>query len=173
MANQPSVFQMNPLTGTGTPVPKAGGDNHAPTDGSVASWSAITSESFLPGPQPGKDQTFIKTGDQTAKVAEGQNLTEVKKISDTHVTDGKTILKFDKSRETTIKDNDTLTIISGNFSISVDGGKQTVNVKQSSSLEAQKVEITGREEIILKVGGNFIKIDMTGITVFGTLVKIN
>ena len=50
--------------------------------------------------------------------------------------------------------------------------KETVTTEYS--LKANKIIVEGEMEITLKVGGNFIKIDMTGITVQGMpMTKIN
>src|SRR5262249_18059206 len=46
-------------------------------------------------------------------------------------------------------------------------------VKTKSELNAQQIIIEGSQQICLKVGGNFIKIDPSGITIQGTIVRIN
>lgn len=46
-------------------------------------------------------------------------------------------------------------------------------VTKTYDLQAKKVAIAATQEITLSVGGNFIKIDKAGVTVWGTLVKIN
>jgi hypothetical protein len=43
----------------------------------------------------------------------------------------------------------------------------------SYKLDAMTVEITGKTEIKLTVGGSFIKIDPSGVTVFGPMIKLN
>src|SRR5215471_16384811 len=104
------VYSANTLTSTGTAVPAAGSDNHAPTNGSAANWGAITSESFLAGPQPGQEQVLIKTGDQTAKVSQGQRLEDIQKKYWFHVYDGdpEDLLQFDQNRSTAVTLSDTL-----------------------------------------------------------------
>lgn len=164
MADQPPTFGANQLTNTSTAVPKAGGDNHIPIDGSAAAdWKTITANTFLPGPHPGQEQTLIKLGDQTAKVATGEQKHDVQKDATTHVHAGDNNLFYHKNRKTDVHDDDTLTIHQN----------QTINVTEKHKLEAKNVEITGIQQLTLNVGGNYIKIDPSGITIFGTLVKIN
>jgi len=38
---------------------------------------------------------------------------------------------------------------------------------------ATKVTVSANTEIMLKVGGSFVKIDPSGVTIFGPIVKIN
>lgn len=68
MTNQESVFAMNNLTATTTPVPDSGADSHIPIEGSVANWKSITSSSFLKGQEPGQEQVLVKTGDQSIAI---------------------------------------------------------------------------------------------------------
>jgi type VI secretion system secreted protein VgrG len=78
---------------------------------------------------------------------------------------------------------DTLTVHKGDRSVTVSTGKALLTVSKSNrevsvplatyKLDAKTVEISGLQEIKLAVGANSIKIDPTGITIFGTLVKIN
>ncbi|MBO0797212.1 MAG: hypothetical protein J2P31_00155 [Blastocatellia bacterium] len=182
------VYQANTLTTTGTPVPNAGGDNHIPTSGSAASWNSITSNSFLPGPQPGQEQVLIRTGDQTAQVAAGQRQHEVLKNATTHVNDGDNLLFYHQNRNTDITLDDTLTV-HGNRDIGVQG-KQTVtvigeqwvtvvkdhnfncteNVKEHAN---RTITIDAGVELVLQGPGGSIKIDSSGVTIEGVLVKIN
>jgi type VI secretion system secreted protein VgrG len=43
----------------------------------------------------------------------------------------------------------------------------------SVSIDGQKISLTGKQEIVFQVGSNYVKIDPVGVTIFGTLVKIN
>lgn len=84
-----------------------------------------------------------------------------------------------------VKGNGEITI-AGNLSLSV-GGKldrtagavsdsyksQQSSVTAAYELQAAQVKITGMAEITLAVGGSFVKIDPSGVTIFGPLVKIN
>ncbi|MGH6912203.1 MAG: bacteriophage T4 gp5 trimerization domain-containing protein, partial [Geminicoccales bacterium] len=74
----------------------------------------------------------------------------------------------------TVKKNRTADVLEGKDSLTVHKGNREVSVPIATyKLDAKKVEISGLQEIKLAVGPNSIKIDPTGITIFGTLVKIN
>lgn len=190
------VYQADPQTTTGTPVPNPGGDNHIPTSGSAASWSAITSNSFLPGPQPGQEQVLVKMGDQTAQVAAGQRQHDVLKNATTHVNDGDNLLFYHKNRNTDITLDDTLTVhgnreigIQGNQDIGVKGnqtvtviGDQYINVVKTHNVSVtdtineqaiKAINIVAGVELVLQGPGGVIKIDSTGVTIQGVIVKIN
>src|SRR5215468_6714979 len=98
------VYSADTQTGTGTPVPNAGADNHVTTNGSAANWGSITSENFLAGPKPGQEQVLIKIGNQTAKVSQGQRLEEIQKKFSFRVHDGdpEDLLQFDQNRKTAV-----------------------------------------------------------------------
>jgi type VI secretion system secreted protein VgrG len=67
------------------------------------------------------------------------------------------------------------TITSGNDSLEVSQGNQSVAIKmgnQTTKLDLGKAETEALQSIELKVGQNSIKIDQTGITVKGMMVKI-
>jgi type VI secretion system secreted protein VgrG len=78
--------------------------------------------------------------------------------------------------------------ITGNLSLSVTGNQEhavtgnslltvTMNREVSATMnykvEALAVEITGKTAISLTVGGSFVKIDPSGVTIFGPMVKLN
>ena len=70
-------------------------------------------------------------------------------------------------RTTTLEQgNDTLTIKKGDSETVVKLGDHTLDVK------AGKSTVTAAKSIELKVGGNSIKIDQSGITIKGIMVKI-
>lgn len=164
MSNNSSVFAMNNLTNTSTAVPDAGADNHIPTQGSAATWNSITSNGFLAGPKPGQDQSLIRSGDQTGKVVTGQHLSEVQKKSWTHTYDADDVREFDQNRDVTITKNEKLTII-GDRTIQVNK-----NIDESGKLN---VKIKAGVELTLEGPGGSIKIDASGVTIQGVLVKIN
>src|SRR5688572_33376785 len=97
--------------------------NHISITGSKANWSAINSDTFLGGPQPGQDQVLINSGNQTVKVAAGQSLNDIQKMSRTHVHDEDEVDQRDQSRQLTITKDDKLTV----------NGSRTVNVNQHLS----------------------------------------
>ena len=105
--------------------------------------------------------------------------------SDHHIKVAKASKESLKSRDLTIDKDEAIKIGGG------DGGNGTLSfivekdvaeafksnhkeaVAKTFTLEAQKIVIEPGMEITLKVGGNFVKIDPAGITVQGSLVKIN
>ncbi len=100
--------------------------------------------------EEGNDTHTVKKGDQTIKVSTGKQTITVKADQSTTIESG--------NRSVTIQQgNDTLGVKMGNISIKADAGSITVQAMQ-------KIE--------LKVGGNSIVIDMTGVTIKGTMVKI-
>jgi Gp5-like OB domain-containing protein len=185
----PEVFSETE-TSTSTPVPKAGADNHVPTDGSAASWKDPMKDSFIAGPEPGQEQVLIKVGNQTAKVSEGNRLEEIQKKFSFRVCDGDPddVLQFDQNRTTTVIKSDNLTV-KENQNLTVEqeqnvgvGKNQTVTVKELRKIGAkeineyavEKIHIKAGVELILEgPGGQIIKIDSSGITIQGVIVKVN
>jgi hypothetical protein len=158
--------------------------NHISVAGSKANWSAINSDNFLGGPQPGQDQVLINSGNQTVKVAAGQSLNDIQKMSRTHVHDEDEVDQRDQGRQLTITKDDKLTV----------NGSRTVNVNQHLSEISKKnihiaamaghptplkgppvgqIYIEAGVELSLQGPGGMIKIDKTGVTIQGVLVKIN
>lgn len=88
------------------------------------------------------------------------------------------------NRTTTLEEgNDALTVKKGDYSVDIDKGKRTVNVKaddattvstgnHSLDVSAGKSTVEAAVSIELKVGSNSIKIDQSGITIKGIMVKI-
>lgn len=185
-----SVFGSDTQTNTGTPVPNAGADNHIPTQGSAANWGSITSESFLAGPKPGQEQVLIKVGNQTAKVSEGQRLEEIQKkhwfhVYDTSTEDG--VFEFDQHRKTAVTLSDTLVVGEDQTVTVVRDQKvrvtndQSVSVTNKRNVDARHISEYGKETILINAGtelvlqgpGGSIRIDSTGVTIQGVIVKIN
>jgi hypothetical protein len=185
----PEVFNTKSETSTGTPVPNAGSDNHVPTNGSAANWGSITSENFLAGPSPGQEQVLIKVGDQTARVSEGQRLEDIQKKLSFRVRDGHSEdeLQFDINRTTRVIKSDTLTVgedqkvtVVRDQQVRVTND-QTVSVTNKRNVDARHISEYGKETIYLNAGtelviqgpGGSIRIDSTGVTIQGVIVKIN
>ena len=70
--------------------------------------------------------------------------------------------------------------ITGSHSLQVTGdvievfsGNQSTQISQNLSISAQQVVISAMTGMTLSVGGNFITIDSSGVTIFGTMVNIN
>ena len=96
-----------------------------------------------------------------------------KKDYDVEVKNNQTVLIHKDDTQTVkgkrteeITDNFDTTVKSGNMSTTVSSGNQTTKISAGSQATeaAQKIE--------MKVGGNSITIDMSGITIKGTMVKI-
>ena len=154
----PDIYLKDTQTPTGTPVPAAGADNHIPTNGSAATWGSITSESFLNGPKPGQEQVLVRSGNQTAKVAEGQRLEEIQKRNWLHVYDTATEngdFEFDQHRKTRVTLSDTLTVGEDqkvtvvrdqNVTVTRD---QTVSVTNKRNVDARHISEYGKETIVI------------------------
>jgi type VI secretion system secreted protein VgrG len=100
-----------------------------------------------------KDRTeTVKTGNETITIEKGNRTETVKEGNET--------ITIEKgNREVTISTgNDTLTIKKGNQTVTLNMGKSTTEAKIS---------------IELKVGQSSIKVDQTGVTIQGKVIKIN
>ena len=96
---------------------------------------------------------------------------------DTHnVRKGKQTITIDGDQSLTVKSgNRSAEIRSGNDTLKVSTGNMTVGVSLGNieiKADVGKITVEAMQEITLKVGGNSIKIDMTGVTIKGTMVKI-
>ncbi|HEV2669251.1 MAG TPA: hypothetical protein VG324_30315 [Blastocatellia bacterium] len=183
------VFCKDPKTRTRTPVPEKT-DCRILTNGSSAKWGGtITSEDFLPAPQPGRFQTYVSLGDQTAMIETGQRLEDIQKKFSFRVRDGhaEDELQFDRNRTTSVKECDTLTVgedqketVVRDQEVKV-GNNQTVLVKELRKIAAkeiaefgdEKITIVTRGEIVIQGPGGSITINSKGVTIQGVLVKIN
>jgi hypothetical protein len=183
------IFSKDPQTNTATPVPPPGSDNHIPTNGSAADFGSITTVGFLSGPNPGQEQVLIKVGDQTAMVSEGQRLEDIQKKLSFRVRDGHSEdeLQFDINRTTRVNKTDSLTVGEDQKLTVVRDQKvtitndQTVSVTNKRNVDARHISEYGKETIVINAGvelviqgpGGSIKIDSTGVTIQGVIVKIN
>jgi type VI secretion system secreted protein VgrG len=90
------------------------------------------------------------------------------------VTNDRTINVNGKHTETIVKDT-TITITQGNHSTTLNQGNQSITLdmgNQSTNVSLGKIDMTAMQSITLTVGGNSIKIDQTGVTIQGLMVKI-
>ncbi|HMT09717.1 MAG TPA: type VI secretion system tip protein TssI/VgrG [Pyrinomonadaceae bacterium] len=62
--------------------------------------------------------------------------------------------------------------IKGDLVEEVQGGRQVV-VTGNNEVNARKITLEALEKISLKVGGSFITVDLTGVTISGPIVKVN
>ena len=69
-------------------------------------------------------------------------------------------------------DTDLFEGIKGNVTEGYDGSQSTV-VKSKVEINAREITLEALTGITLKVGGSFVKVDLTGITVQGPMTKIN
>lgn len=98
--------------------------------------------------QEGDHYVTIKKGDEEIKIETGSQLLEI---------------KTDKTQKIEGKHTKTVT---GNDATTVKTGNLTVDVKSG------KITMTAAIEIMLKVGGSSIKIDNSGVTIKGPIIKI-
>jgi len=129
----------------------------------------------------------ITDGNETKKLGKGNQTLEVAGNRETTVKGDHT--ESVKGKQTIGVDGDQKSTIKGNQEADVTGnqtnkvtGKQSSDVTGAIDLES-KQSITGKAtqsitlqanmSIELKVGGNSIKIDPSGVTITGTMVKIN
>ncbi|MFT7596142.1 MAG: type VI secretion system secreted protein VgrG [Paracoccaceae bacterium] len=96
----------------------------------------------------GDHYVTIEKGDEEIKIETGSQLLEIKK---------------DKTQKVEGKHTKTIT---GNDATTVKTGNMTVDVKSG------KITMTAAMEIMLKVGGSSIKIDNSGVTIKGPIIKI-
>ena len=135
----------------------------------------------------GDTSLTISDGDRSQTVASGRSDEYVKSDRGVRV-DGSSAhtVMMDADIEVvtgdlTVKTSAGKTIVEGTGGVSVssplDVSTSATNVKTNGTASVEvsgaKVKITGMAEITLGVGPNFVKIDPTGVTIFGTLVKIN
>ncbi|SMF78578.1 type VI secretion system secreted protein VgrG [Azospirillum oryzae] len=117
----------------------------------------------------GNDSHEVSTGNQSLTVGEGNRTVTVSKGNDTHmVSQGNRTVEVGQG-------NDSLTVGQGNMAIDVKQGDYAlklglgdVSVKASTG----KITMEATTSIELKVGGNSVKIDQSGVTIKGLMVKV-
>ncbi|WP_119459028.1 type VI secretion system tip protein VgrG [Rhodospirillaceae bacterium SYSU D60014] len=109
--------------------------------------------------EEGNEKITIKKGNRTETIEKGNEELTIKTGNRTETIDGNEELTIKKGnrKETIEMGNDTLTIKMGNRAVKLNLGKDSLEAMQS---------------IELKVGQNSIKIDQTGITLKGMMIKI-
>jgi type VI secretion system secreted protein VgrG len=116
------------------------------------------------------DQTITVKNNRTETVQEGDETVTIKQGKRTvTISTGDEILSVDTgNRTTTVKTgNNSTTVSTGNESLTVSVGNYTVKV------DAGAISMEAAQSIELKVAGNSIKIDPSGITISGMMVKIS
>ncbi len=135
----------------------------------------------------GKRVVEIQTGDESLKVTKGNRAVEVTQGNDSHlVKTGNRAVEVTQGNDThTVKSgnrtvevdtgNDWHTIKTGNRAVEVSMGNDTLTIKlgnQSTKLNVGASTTEALQGITLKVGQNSIKIDQTGVTIKGLMVKV-
>lgn len=122
-------------------------------------------------------KTLVLKGDETRDIKEGNRTTTIDKGDETMA------VKTGK-RTTTIKADETLTVESGNVATTIKQGNETHKLDMGNrdtklamgndtlKLDLGKQETEAMQSIELKVGANSIKIDQSGITLKGLMIKI-
>ena len=111
----------------------------------------------------------VKEGNETITVEKGNRLVKIAQGNETlEVSQG--------NRSTTIgQGNETLKVSTGNRNVEVSMGNDALIVKQGNQVtkvDLGKSETEAMQSIEFKVGSNSIKIDQAGITIKGTMVKV-
>ncbi|WP_165232306.1 type VI secretion system Vgr family protein [Aquisphaera insulae] len=116
-----------------------------------------------------KDRTTtLKTGNDTLTITQGNRSATVKQGNDTlEVSQG--------TRSVTVNGNVTEEVKQGNRSVKIAMGNDALTISmgnQTTKLDLGSSSTEAMQSIELKVGQNSIKIDQTGITIQGLMVKI-
>jgi len=115
------------------------------------------------------ERTTTIKADDSETVSEGNQTIAIKKGNQS------TTLDEGNQSTTLTKGNQTVKLESGNQEVTLSQGNQTIKLSmgnQSTKLDLGKATTEAMQGIELKVGGNSIKIDQTGITIKGLMVKI-
>ncbi|GGI68103.1 type VI secretion protein [Polymorphobacter multimanifer] len=152
----------NPLQGIRTNSTKGGGGfNEIRLDD--------TKDSEVFSVQAQKDlKTLVLKGDETRDIKEGKRTTTIKSDETLTIQDG-------NRQETLEKGNDSLDIKQGNRAATLDMGNDKLQLNMGNraiKLDTGKQETEAMQSIELKVGSSSIKIDQTGITIKGIMIKI-
>ena len=116
----------------------------------------------------------LKGSELIAVHAEKDMDTLVENNDTQHVQKNRTINVDGTHTETIVKDT-TIKITEGNHSLTLNQGNQSIQLdvgNQSTNVKLGKIDMTAMQSITLTVGGNSIKIDQTGVTIQGLMVKI-
>ncbi|HEX5127438.1 MAG TPA: type VI secretion system tip protein TssI/VgrG [Rhodocyclaceae bacterium] len=126
----------------------------------------------------GDDTYTVKTGKRTVTVETGDDTHEVKtgkRVVLVDTGDDMTTVKTGKRNVTVETGNDEHIIKTGNRTVEVSLGNDELTVKvgnQTTKVSVGKSSTEALGGIELKVGGNSVKIDQSGVTISGMNVKI-
>lgn len=125
--------------------------------------------------QEGNHYHTITKGDEEFKIESGSQLIEIK-TDKTQKIEGKHEQTITGNYDTTVKSGDQVTSIdSGDQTTTVKSGDQTTTVKLgniTTKASAGKITMTAAQSIELTVGGSSIKIDPSGVTIKGPMIKV-
>jgi len=116
--------------------------------------------------QKGNRSITVSKGNETTTISEGDRSATVTKGNDsTTVSQG--------NRSVTVSaGNDSTTVSKGNHSLAVSAGGSKITTGQAFEVTADtSVKLTATASIELTVGSNSIKIDPSGVTINGTMIK--
>lgn len=129
----------------------------------------------------GHDQTITIDNNRTETVKVDETITIQGNRTETVQKDESVTVQQDRTHTIQGKDtadvtgNATLTVSSGNREVTVSSGNYALTASSGSitvKASAGAITIEAAQSIELKVGGNSVKIDPSGVTVKGTLVKL-
>lgn len=150
---------------------------------STTSGGTSTFSEFSIDDDKGKELVFLHAEkDLTIEVEHDETITidncrvkKVKKDETVEITEKQSI-KVGQGRTTEITSgDDTLTVKTGNLTIEASAGKISNSALQDVKIESKtgNVTVTALQSIELKVGANSVKIDQSGITIKGLMVKLD
>jgi type VI secretion system secreted protein VgrG len=132
-----------------------------------------------------KDQDIRIQNDVREWVGEDRNLDVIRDRKDQIGRDDHAdiardnIVKIGRDHHVTVSGKEAISI-TGSQSVQVQGdvieaysGNQSTSVTQNVFITGMQIVIQAQTGMTLAVGGNFITIDATGVTIFGTMVNIN
>ncbi len=112
------------------------------------------------------NETGTVTQDQSITVQQGNRSITVSKGNET------TTISQGNQSTTVSQGNQSTTVSQGNHSLAVTAGGSKITTGQAMEVTAQtSIKLTATTSIELTVGSNSIKIDPTGVTINGTMIK--
>ncbi len=147
---------------------KSGFKSRSSKQGSAENFNELRFED-----KKGEEQIYLHAEKNFVRVVENDDSLEVGLVK---MDPGNQTLTVYKDRTATIKTgNDTLEVSKGNRSVTIKMGNHELQVSmgnQTTAIKMGKSETTAMQSIELKVGGNSIKIDQTGVTIKGIMIKV-
>jgi type VI secretion system secreted protein VgrG len=120
-----------------------------------------------------KNHTVTVNGDEAITVKGKRDI--VVKSEQTHAITKDDTTTVDGKRTATIKGNEMVTVSQGNYTVEVDMGNIELHAKMGNiKLKADMgaIALEAMQKVEIKVGGNTITVDPSGVTVKGIIVKV-